>query len=172
MYFRFGHLGVGKTVGFYPKLRVMETTIAGIFKCARHFLRQLSRKANRLQAVADHGETAIDQLKSEVCTAMLNLLQNWCPLVLYCRLLVRQCNWSGRHPRTAIDAQSVLRLVFVLLMELRRAAAEPVVFVRTIGVASLEAWRSSAEKTQSLLTLRGSSKDGRYVHFLMFNIKA
>ena len=34
-----------------------------------------------------------------------------------------------------------------------------------------EAWRSPAEKTQSLLTLRGSSKDGRYVHFLMFNIK-
>ena len=31
-----------------------------------------------------------------------------------------------------------------------------------------EAWRSPAEKTQSLLTLRGSSKDGRYVHFLMF----
>ena len=34
-----------------------------------------------------------------------------------------------------------------------------------------EAWRSPAEKTRSLLTLRGSSKDGRYVHFLMFYIK-
>ena len=33
-----------------------------------------------------------------------------------------------------------------------------------------KAWRSPAEKTQSLLTLRGSSKDGRYVHFL-FDIK-
>ena len=31
-----------------------------------------------------------------------------------------------------------------------------------------EAWRSPAEKTHSLLTLRGSSKDGRYVHFPMF----
>ena len=35
-----------------------------------------------------------------------------------------------------------------------------------------EAWRSPAEKTHSLLTLRGSSKDGRYVHFRMFYIKA
>ena len=34
-----------------------------------------------------------------------------------------------------------------------------------------EAWRSPAEKTHSLLTLRGSSKDGRYVHFPMFYIK-
>ena len=108
VYFRFGRLGVGKTVGSYPKLGVMERTIAGILKCAAHFLRQLRRKANRLQAVADHGGTAIDGLKSEVCKAMVNLLQNWCPLVLYCGFLVRQCNWSGRQPATAIDAQNVL----------------------------------------------------------------
>ena len=108
VYFRFGRLGVGKTAGSYPKLGVMERTIAGILKCAAHFLRQLRRKANRLQAVADHGGTAIDGLKSEVCKAMVNLLQNWCPLVLYCGFLVRQCNWSGRQPATAIDAQNVL----------------------------------------------------------------
>ena len=83
VYFRFGRLGVGKTVGSYPKLRVMERTIAGILKCAPHFLRQLRRKANRLQVVADLGGTAIDRLKSEVCKAMVNLLRNWCPLVLY-----------------------------------------------------------------------------------------
>ena len=34
-----------------------------------------------------------------------------------------------------------------------------------------EAWRPPAEKTHSLLTLRGSSKDGRYVHFPMFYMK-
>ena len=70
----------------YPKLRVMERTIAGILKCAAHFLRHLRRKANWLQAVADHGGTAIDRLRSEVCKATVNLLQNWCPLVLYCGL--------------------------------------------------------------------------------------
>ena len=141
VYFRFGCLGVGKTVWSYPKLRIMERTIAGILKCVPNFLRQLRRKANRLQAVADHGGTAIDRLKSEVCKAMLNLLQNWCPLVLYCGFLVRQCNWSGRAPGTAIDAQNVLQLVFVLLIELGRAAAEPVVYVRTIGVALLH-WQT------------------------------
>ena len=30
VYFRFGRLGVGKTVGLYPKLRIMGRTIAGI----------------------------------------------------------------------------------------------------------------------------------------------
>ena len=115
----------------------MGRTIAGILRCALHFLRQLRRKSNRLQAVADHGRKAIDRLKSEVCKAMLNLLQKWCPLVLYCGFLVRQCNWSGRHLGTAIDAQNVLQLVFVLLIELRMAAAEPVVYVRTISVTLL-----------------------------------
>ena len=58
------------------------------------FLAALRRKWNRLQAVADHGGTAIDRLKSVICKAMVNLLQNWCPLVLYCGFLVRHCNWS------------------------------------------------------------------------------
>ena len=140
VYFRFGRLGVGKTVGSYPKLRVMERTIAGILKCAPHFLRQLRRKSNSLQAVADHGWTAIDRLKGEVCKAMVNLLQNWCPLVLYCEFLVRQCNWPGWQPPTAIDAQNVLRPVFVHLIQLGRAAADPVVYVRTIGVKWVPTW--------------------------------
>ena len=107
----------------------MERTIAGVLKCAPNFLRQLRRKANRLQAVADHGGTAIDRLKSEVCKAMVNLLQNWCWPLLYCGFLVRQWNWSGRQPGTAIDAPNVLRLAFVLLIELGRAARDPVVYV-------------------------------------------
>ena len=168
VYFRFGRLGVGKTVGSYPKARVMERTITGILKCAPHFLRQLQRKANRLQAVADHGRTAMDGLKSEVCKAMVNLLQNWCPLVLYCGFLVRQCNWSGRQPGTAIDTQNVLRLVFVLLIELGRAAADPVVYVRTIGVALMH-WQTfnssmpglcnGEEFGEVMLSRLGSMKD-------------
>ena len=40
-----------------------------------------------------------------------------------------------------MDAKNVLRLVFVLLIELGRSAAEPVVYVRTIGVALLH-WQT------------------------------
>ena len=80
-------------------------------------------------------------MKSEVCKGMLNLLQNWCPLVLHCGFLVRQCNWSGRQPETAIDPRNVLRLVFVLLIELGRAAADPGLYVRTIDVALLH-WQT------------------------------
>ena len=108
VYFRFGRLGVGKTVGSYTKLRVMERTIAGILHCVPHFLWQLRRESIRLQVVANHGGTAIDRLKSAVCRAMVHLLQNWCPRVLYCGFHLRQCNWSGRQPGSAIDAQNVL----------------------------------------------------------------
>ena len=72
-----------------------------------------------------------------VCKAPVNLLPNWCPLVLYCEFLVQQCNSSGRHQGSAIYAQNVLRLVFVLLTELGRTAANPVVYARTISVALL-----------------------------------
>ena len=78
--------------------------MAGILKCAPYFLRQLRRKSNRLQAVADHDGTAMDRPKSLVCKGMVNLLQNWCPLALCFGFLVRHCNWSGRHPGSAIDA--------------------------------------------------------------------
>ena len=104
VYLRFGRLGVGKTVGSYAKLRVMERTIPGILKCAPHILQQLRRKSNRLQAVADHVGTAMDRLNSVVCKAMVKLLQNWCPLVLHCVFLVR-------HPGSAIDAQNIVQLV-------------------------------------------------------------
>ena len=96
------------------------------------------------------------------------LLQNWCPLVLYGGFLVRQCNWSGRQPGTAIDAQNFLRLVFVLLIELGRAAADPVVYVRTIGVALLH-WQTfnsglpglcyGEEFGEVMLSRLGSMKD-------------
>ena len=149
-------------------MRVVERTIPGMLKCAPHFLRQLRRKSNRLQAVADHGGTAMDRLKTVVCKAMVNLLQNWCPLVLYCGFLVRQCNWSGRHPGSAIDAHHVLRLVFVLLTELGRAAADPLVYVRTIGVALMhwQAFNSALpgscygeEFGEVMLSRPGSMKD-------------
>ena len=72
---------------------------------------------------------------------MVNLLQNWCPLVLYCLFLVRQCNWSGRHPGSLTDAYHVLRLVFVLSTDLGRPAADPCVYPRTIRV-TLSHWQA------------------------------
>ena len=110
----------------------------------------------------------MDRLKSEVCKAMVNHLQNWCPLVLYSESLVRQCNWSGGHPGSAIDGHHVLRLVFVLFTELGRAAADSLVYVRTIGVALLhwEAFNSALpglcygeEFGEVILSRMGSIKD-------------
>ena len=110
----------------------------------------------------------MDRLKSVVCKAMVNLLENWCPLVLYCGFPVRQCNWSRGHPRSAIDTQNVLQLVFVLLTELGRAVADRLVYVRTIGVASLhwQAFNSSLlglcygeEFGEVMLSRLGSRKD-------------
>ena len=83
----------------------------------------------------------MDRLKSVVCKAEVNLQQNWSPLVLYCGFLVRQCNWSGQHPGSSIDTDYVLRLVFMLLKDLGRATADPLLYVRTIGVALMH-WQA------------------------------
>ena len=107
VYFRFGCLGVGKTVGSYPRIRVMQRTFAGILKCAPHFLRQLRRKPNRLQAVADHSRTAMERLKSVVCKAMVGLLRNWCPLVLYCAMQLVRTITRFRHRRPSCSATGV-----------------------------------------------------------------
>ena len=74
----------------------------------------------------------------------------------------------GRQPGTAIDVQSVLRLVVLLLTELGRAAADPVVYVRTIGVA-LPHWQTfnsglpglcyGEEFGEVMLSRLGSMKD-------------
>ena len=99
---------------------------------------------------------------------MVNLLKNWCPLVLQCGSLVRQCNWSGEHPGSTIDAKNVLRLVLVLLTEIRRSATDPLVYVRTIGVALLH-WQAfnsglpglcyGEEFGEVMLSRLGSMKD-------------
>ena len=137
-------------------------------RCAPHFLRQLRRKLNRLETVADHGGTAMHRLKSVVCKAMVNLLQDWCLLVLYCGFRLRQCNWSGRPPGSAIDAHHVQRPVFVVLTDLGGAAADPLVYVRTIAVALLhwQAFNSAlpglcygAELGEVMLSRPGSMKD-------------
>ena len=90
----------------------------------------------------------MDRLNSEVCKAMVSLLQNCvaaCPL-----------------------PSNVFPLVLVLLTELSRAAADPVVYVRTIGVASLpwEAFNSippelcyAEEFGEVMLSRLGSMKD-------------
>ena len=52
-----------------------------------------------------------------------------------------QCNLSGRLPGSATDAHHVLRLVFVLLIGLDRVAANPLLYVRTIGVALMH-WQA------------------------------
>ena len=99
---------------------------------------------------------------------MVNLLQNLCLLVLYCQYRLRQCNWSGRQDGTAINAQNVSRFMFVLFIELERAAADPVVYVRTIGVALMH-WQTfnsglpglcyGEELGEVMLSRIGSMKD-------------
>ena len=135
VYFCFGRSGVRKTVGSYPKRRVIDRIIAGIPECVPICVGQLQWKSNRLQAVAGHGGTLIERLKSVVRKATVKLLPKWCPRVLYFGFLLRHCNWSGRHPGSTIDNHHVLRLLFMLSTEICRAAADPLVYVRTIGVA-------------------------------------
>ena len=53
-----------------------------------------------------------------MANAVLYLLSEWCPLLLYLGHLVRECNWAGENNGTGSRAQEVLQLSLCLLRRL------------------------------------------------------
>ena len=115
VYFGFGHIGLGKAFGLYPKLRVIECTIAAILKCAPHFLQLLRRKARRLKVVVDHGGSQPYHVESRT------------ELVPHCAVTPIPCmpvqvGWSPPRLRNQC-------------VPLVAASVHPLVYVSTIGVS-------------------------------------
>ena len=68
-----------------------------------------------------------------MANAVLHLLSEWCPLVLYLGHVVRECNWSGENNGTGSRAHKVLQLSLCLLRRLRRRPCDTVLkYERTI----------------------------------------
>ena len=68
-----------------------------------------------------------------MANAVLCLLSEWCPSLLYLGHLVRECNWAEKHNGTGSRAQKVLQLSLCDLRSLRRGPCDTVLkYERTI----------------------------------------
>ena len=123
-YLRKGLLRPGSTIPSYPKLIVMEKTIAALMLATPRKLRPYHRKAQAATAIS--GCDTAHANRAAVANAVLHLLSEWCPLLLYLGHVVRECNWSGESNGTGSRAQEVLQLSFCLLRRLRRGPCDTV----------------------------------------------
>ena len=130
-YLRKGLLRPGSTILSYPKLIVMEKTIAALMLATPRILRLYRRKAQAAAAIS--GRDTAHANRAAVANAVLHLLSEWCPLLLYLGHVVRECNWSGENNGTGSRAQEVLQLNLCLLRRLRRGTCDTVLkYERTI----------------------------------------
>ena len=77
-YLRKGLLRPGSTILSYPKLIVMEKTIAALMLATPRILRPYRRKAQAATAIS--GRDAAHANRAAVANAVLHLLSEWCPV--------------------------------------------------------------------------------------------
>ena len=89
-YLRKGLLRPGSSILSYPKLIVMEKTIAALMLATPQILRPYQRKAQAATRIS--GRDTAHANRAAVANAVLHLLPEWCPLLLYLGHVVRECN--------------------------------------------------------------------------------
>ena len=127
-----GLLPPGSTILSYPKLVVMEKTIAALMLATPRILRPYRRKAQAATAI--NGRETMRASRAAVASAVFHLLSEWCPLLLYLGHIVRECNWAGGGGNsTGSRAQEVLQLSLCPLWRLRKGPYDTVLkYKRTI----------------------------------------
>ena len=92
-YLRKGLLRPVSTILSYPNLIGMEKPIAALMRATPRILRPYRRKAQAATAIS--GPDTAHAKGSAVANAVLHLLSERCPLLMYLGHLVRECNWAG-----------------------------------------------------------------------------
>ena len=130
-YLRKGLLQPGSTILSYPKLIVMEKTIAALMLATPRILRPYWRKAQAATAII--GRDTAHANRAAVANAVLHLSSEWSPLLLYLCHVVRDCNWSEENNGTGSRAEEVLQFRLCLLQRLRLGPCDTVLkYERTI----------------------------------------
>ena len=87
-YLRKGLLRPASTILSYPKLIVMEKSIAALMLATLPILRLYRRKAQAATAISVCDTAHAN--RAAVANAVLHLLSEWCPLLLYQGHMVRE----------------------------------------------------------------------------------
>ena len=117
-YLRKGLLRPESTILSYQKLIVMERKIAALMLATPRILGPYGLKAQAAFAIS--GRDTMHANISTLANTVLCLLSEWCPLLLYLRHPVRECNWARENNGMRSRAQEVLHLSLCLLRRLRR----------------------------------------------------
>ena len=129
-----GLLRPGSTILSDPRLIVLEETIAALMLATPRIPRPYGCKAHAATAIS--GRDNAHANRAAVANAVLCLLSEWCPSLLYPGHLVRECNWAGENNGTGSRAREVLQLGLCLLRRLRRGPCDTVLkYERTIMCA-------------------------------------
>ena len=102
----------------------MQKTIAALMLATPRTLRLYHRTAQAATAIS--GRDTATANRAAVANAVLCLLSEWCPFLLYLVHLVRECNWAGENNGTGSRAQEVLQLSLCLLQRLGRGPCDTV----------------------------------------------
>ena len=130
-YLRKDLLRPGSTILSYPKLIIMEKTIAALMLATHRVLCPYRRKGQAATAISCLD--TVQANRAAVGKAVLHLLWEWCPLLLYLGHLVRECNLSGEKNITGSRDQEVLQFSLCFLQRLRRRPSDTVLkYERTI----------------------------------------
>ena len=109
-YLQKGLLRTGSTILSYPKLTVVEKTIAALTLAILTILRQYRRKGQATTTTS--GCDTAHANKAAVANTVFCLL---CPLMLYLDHLVRQCDLARKSNRTGSRAHEALQYSLCLL---------------------------------------------------------
>ena len=152
-YLRKGLLRPGSTIPSYPKLIVMEKTIAALMLATPRILRPYRRKAQAATAIS--GRDTAHANRAAVANAVLHLLSEWCPLLLYLGHVVRECNWSEENNGTGSRAQELLQLSLFPLRRLRGGPCDTVLKYESTIMCTLLLQQQVAPGPARSGTLRG-----------------
>ena len=115
----------------YPQLMVIEKTIAALMLARPRILRPYLREAQPASPITCRDTTHADM--AAVAKAILSLLSEECPLLLYLGHVVQEFNWARENNHTGPRAHEVLELSLCLFWNLRRRLCDTVLkYERTI----------------------------------------
>ena len=110
---------------------VMEKPIAALMLARPRILRPYLSKGQPVSRITGCDTAHADM--AAVANAMLSLLSEGCPFLLYLGHVVRECNWAREYNHTGSRAREVLQLSLCLLWSLRRGWCDTVLkYERTI----------------------------------------
>ena len=93
----------------------MEKSIAALMLATPRILRPYRHKAQAATAIS--GRDTAHANRAAVANAVLHLLSEWCPLLLYLGHVVRECNWSGGKQRYRVTSSGGVAVEFVSVEE-------------------------------------------------------